>query len=67
MDTLVYIKQIKKESETGQTTMALLTGLANSTMLTRVALPSLGDLIQPLQNSGFMPVIKSICSKCKSK
>ena len=33
--------------------------LGNSTMLTRVALPSLGDLIQPLQNSGFMPVIKA--------
>mgnify|MGYP001078162849 FL=1 len=49
----------QKWSETGQTTMALLTGLANSTMLTRVALPSLGDLIQPLQNSGFMPVIKA--------
>ena len=46
-------------SDTAQTTVAGLTGLANSTMLTRVAIPSLGDLIQPLQNSGFMPVIRA--------
>ena len=42
-----------------QTTMAGMTALANSTMLTRVVIPSLGDLIQPLQNSGVYPTIKA--------
>ena len=40
--------------------------LGNSTMLTRVAIPSLGDLIQPLQNSGFMPIIKTYAAKAKA-
>jgi hypothetical protein len=45
-------------SDQGQTTMAGLTALANSTMLTRVVIPSLGDLIQPLQNSGARATIQ---------
>lgn len=45
-------------SDQGQTTMAGLTALANSTMLTRVSIPSLGDLIQPLQNSGARATIQ---------
>ena len=53
-------------SETGHVMMAGLTALGNSTMLTRVAIPSIGDLIQPLQNSGFMPFIKTHASKAKA-
>jgi DnaJ-domain-containing protein 1 len=53
-------------NETGHIMMAGLTMLGNSTMLTRVAIPSLGDLIQPLQNSGFMPVIKTYAAKAKA-
>jgi len=53
-------------NETGHVMMAGLTALGNSTMLTRVSVPSIGDLIQPLQNSGFMPVIKSYASAAKS-
>ena len=45
-------------ADQGQTTMAGLTALANSTMLTRVVIPSLGDLIQPLQNSGVRATIQ---------
>jgi len=47
----------------GAQSMALATTLANSTMLTRVSISALGDLIQPIQNSGVMPTIKSIMSK----
>ena len=53
-------------NETGHIMMAGLTLLGNSTMLTRVAIPSIGDLIQPLQNSGFMPVIKTYAAKAKA-
>lgn len=47
----------------GAQSMALATTLANSTMLTRVSISALGDLVQPIQNSGVMPTIKSIMSK----
>ena len=53
-------------NETGHIMMAGLTMLGNSTMLTRVSIPSLGDLIQPLQNSGFMPIIKTYAAKAKA-
>ena len=53
-------------NETGHVMMAGLVSLANSTMLTRVSIPSIGDLIQPLQNSGFMPVIKTYAAKAKA-
>lgn len=47
----------------GNIGMALMTTLANSTMLTRVSISALGDLIQPIQNSGIMPAIRSAMSK----
>jgi len=53
-------------NETGHVMMAGITALGNSTMLTRVAIPSLGDLIQPLQNSGVMPVIRTYAAKAKA-
>jgi hypothetical protein len=47
----------------GNMAMATLTTLANSTMLTRVSISALGDLIQPIQNSGVMPAIRAAVSK----
>jgi len=49
----------------GSYLMPLVTTLANSTMLTRVSISALGDLVQPIQNSGVGPAIKSIMSKVK--
>ena len=46
-------------SDVGQSTMAGMTALANSTMLTRVVIPSLGDLIQPFQNSGVYATVRA--------
>ena len=47
----------------GNMAMATLTTLANSTMLTRVSISALGDLIQPIQNSGVMPAVRAAMSK----
>ena len=47
----------------GQTVLPLLTTLANSTYLTRVTISSLGDLIQPFQNSGFGAASKALLQK----
>ena len=47
----------------GTVSMAILTTLANSTMLTRVSISALGDLIQPIQNSGVMPAVRAAMSK----
>mgnify|MGYP003656985679 FL=1 len=54
---------VPNSNSMGITGMALLTTLANTTMLTRVSISALGDLVQPIQNSGVMPVIKSIMSR----
>ena len=60
MDGFFGLYQVdKKMGDTGQNIAAGLTTLANTTMLTRVAIPSLGDLIQPLQNSGVHATIKA--------
>ena len=48
----------------GQTVLPLLTTLANSTYLTRVTISSLGDLIQPFQNSGFGAASCKILASC---
>lgn len=47
----------------GATGMSVLTTLANTTYLPRVAISSLGDLIQPIQNSGVGAAIKTIWQK----
>jgi len=47
--------------------IAALTTLANTTYLSRVTLSSLGDLIQPIQNSGFYAGIKGLAGKFKNQ
>jgi hypothetical protein len=54
---------VPNSNSMGVTGMALVTTLANTTMLTRVSISAIGDLIQPIQNSGVMPAIKSIMSR----
>jgi hypothetical protein len=44
---------------TGTAIASVFTALANSTMLTRVVIPSTGDLIQPFQNSGTRATLQS--------
>jgi hypothetical protein len=46
--------------------MATLTTAANTTFLTRVGIASLGDMIQPFQNSGFGAATKAIMQKAGS-
>tara|TARA_A100001515_G_scaffold124539_2_gene108801 strand:- start:368 stop:4159 length:3792 start_codon:yes stop_codon:yes gene_type:complete len=55
--------QSSKFGSIGAPFMSLVTTLANSTMLTRVSISALGDLIQPIQNSGVGPTIKTIMGK----
>ena len=47
----------------GGSIMATLTTAANTTFLTRVSIASLGDMIQPFQNSGFAAATKAIMKK----
>jgi len=47
--------------------VAALTTLANTTYLSRVTLSSIGDLIQPIQNSGFYAGIKGLAGKFKKQ
>ena len=49
-----------------QTGLASLTTLANMSFLTRVSITSIGDLIQPFQNSGFGAATKAILQKVGS-
>ena len=49
-----------------QTALASLTTLANMSFLTRVSITSIGDLIQPFQNSGFGAATKAILQKVGS-
>ena len=53
----------KATIKAGQIGLPLLTTLANATYLTRVTITSLGDLIQPFQNSGFGAATKAIFQK----
>ena len=50
----------------GGSIMATLTTAANTTFLTRVGIASLGDMIQPFQNSGFGAATKAIMQKMGS-
>lgn len=50
-------------NQVGRTFMSTLTTAANTTYLTRVSIASLGDMIQPFQNSGFGAAAKSILKK----
>ena len=50
----------------GGSVMATLTTAANTTFLTRVGIASLGDMIQPFQNSGFGAATKAIMQKMGS-
>ena len=50
----------------GGSVMATLTTAANTTFLTRVGIASLGDMIQPFQNSGFGAATKAIMQKAGS-
>lgn len=47
----------------GGSIMATLTTAANTTFLTRVSIASLGDMIQPFQNSGFGAATKALMKK----
>jgi hypothetical protein len=47
----------------GATSISALTTLANTTFLPRVVISSLGDLIQPFQNSGIYAATKSTVSR----
>ena len=51
----------------GANALSVLTTLANTTMLTRVSISSLGDMLQPFQNSGFGAATRSILGKIKKK
>ena len=51
----------------GANALSVLTTLANTTMLTRVSISSLGDMLQPFQNSGFGASTRSILGKIKKK
>ena len=50
-------------NKVGSSVMATLTTAANTTFLTRVGIASLGDMIQPFQNSGFYTASKAIMKK----
>tara|TARA_R100000951_G_scaffold23892_1_gene20112 strand:- start:1603 stop:6153 length:4551 start_codon:yes stop_codon:yes gene_type:complete len=50
-------------NQVGRTFMSTLTTAANTTYLTRVSIASLGDMIQPFQNSGFGAAARSILRK----
>ena len=54
-------------NQVGRTFMSTLTTAANTTYLTRVSIASLGDMIQPFQNSGFGAAAKSILRKVNPK
>jgi len=54
-------------SEFGRTFIGGLTLLTNATRLTKVALPSLGELLQPIQNSGFAASFKAAAGGVKKK
>ena len=51
----------------GRTFIGGLTLLTNATRLTKVALPSLGELLQPIQNSGFAASFKAAAGGIKNK
>jgi len=55
----VHGKDEKRKSSLAHAMAATLTTLANVSYLPRVAVSSLGDLIQPIQNSGILSAIKS--------
>jgi len=50
-------------NQIGRTFMSTLTTAANTTYLTRVSIASIGDMIQPFQNSGFGATARSILRK----
>ena len=51
----------------GQTVVTLLQSLLATTKLTKVAIPSLGDLLQTITNSGYSASFKSAVSQWKKK
>jgi len=55
----------KKWGTTGTAFASVITALANSTMLTRVIIPSTGDLIQPFQNSGVRATLQGYAQMIK--
>ncbi len=66
-----YFQMYKIESApstaSGQTTAVLLQSLLATTKLTKVAIPSLGDLLQTITNSGYGPASKSALAQMKIK
>jgi len=52
-----------KVDERATTGVALFTALANMSFLTRVSITSLGDIIQPFQNSGFGATARALIRK----
>ena len=63
VNTFWGVKDLKPRSKLGTTSMGLFTTLANTTFLPRVTISSLGDVIQPIQNSGVAATIKAMLSK----
>ena len=60
-----HAESVITNNDVARTWLAGLTGLTNATRLTKVALPSLGDLVQPIQNSGVSASIKSSITQIK--
>jgi len=60
-----HAEAVITNNDVARTWIAGLVGLTNATRLTKVALPSLGDLVQPIQNSGVSASIKSSITQIK--
>lgn len=58
-------ESVLANNDVAKTWLAGLVALTNSTRLTKVALPSLGDLVQPIQNSGVAATLKSAGTQIK--
>ena len=64
INTFWGVKDLQpNRSKVATSSYALLTTLANTTYLSRVTISSLGDLIQPFQNSGFYSGFKALAGK----
>ena len=60
-----HAEAVITNNDVARTWMAGLVGLTNATRLTKVALPSLGDLVQPIQNSGVSASFKGLITQVK--
>ena len=60
--SMIY-KEVVRGSDAFKSVMLTLQTLLSTTKLTKVALPSLGDLLQVIQNSGFRAAANSVLYK----